>query len=143
MSDSRNGQNSTEWVTHRDSVSVGTAAWEEVLDAVAPLLGVDRQQLHGDRMISLNQVAQVAGVAKGTPIQWRQRTAKGELVGDKAFPEPDDPDSFPDKPLWKLSTIVNHLIKGRKWPPGSAGRPSARGPRGPRQPRVVEAELVR
>jgi hypothetical protein len=143
MSDSRNGQTSTEWVTHRDSVTVGTEEWERVLDVVAPLLHLERPQLQGDRMISLNQVAQVAGVAKGTPIQWRQRTAKGELVGPKAFPEPDDDLTFPDKPLWKLSTIVSHLIDTNRWPPGAAGRPSARGPRGPRQPRVVEAELVR
>lgn len=143
MSDSRNGQNSTEWVTHRDNVTVGSQAWERVLDVVAPLLQVERSALQGDRYISLNQVAQVAGVAKGTPIQWRQRTAKGELEGKKAFPDPDDPDSFPDKPLWLLSTIVNHLIDTNRWPPGAAGRPSARGPRGPRQPRVVEAALVR
>lgn len=153
MSDSRNGQTSTEWVTHRDNVTVGTAQWAEVLDVVAPLLGVERSAMtydpstggvtDGNRMVSLNQVAQIAGVAKGTPIQWRQRTAKGELVGKKAFPEPDDPDTFPDKPMWRLDTIVNHLIDTNRWPPGAAGRPSARGPRGPRQPRVVQAELVR
>lgn len=143
MSVSESGQNSTEWVTHRDHVTVGTDEWEKVLDVVAPLLGVDRAQLQGDRMISLNQVAQVAGVAKGTPIQWRQRTAKGELVGAKAFPDPDDDLTFPDKPLWKLSTIVNHLRDTNRWPPGAAGRPSARGPRGHRTPRVVAPELVR
>lgn len=143
MSDSTNGQNSTEWVTHRDPVTVGTQHWVEVLDVVAPLLGVERSTLarNGDRMVSLNQIALVAGVAKGTPIQWRQRTLRGELIGDKAFPEPDDPDTFPDKPMWKLSTIVNHLIKARKWPPGAAGRPAARGPRGPHR-RKVDAELI-
>lgn len=141
MSDSRNGHSVTDWVTHRDPVTVGTAQWEEVLDTVAPLLGVERSTLHGDRYVSLNQIAMVAGVAKGTPIQWRQRTLRGELEGPKAFPEPDDPDTFPDKPMWKLSTIVNHLIKARKWPPGAAGRPAARGARGARQ-RKVGAELI-
>lgn len=142
MSDLEPGRTSTEWVTHRDPVAVGTAQWDEVLDLVAPLLGVERSTLTGDRMVSLNQIALVAGVAKGTPIQWRQRTLRGELVEEKAFPEPDDPDTFPDKPMWRLSTIVNHLIRARKWPPGAAGRPAARGERGQRQ-RKVEAQLIR
>lgn len=139
MSDSEAGQNSTEWVTHRDPVAVGTAQWGEIMDTVAPLLGMSTWSRTADRMVSLNQIAAVAGTTKGTPIQWRQRTARGELTGQKAFPEPDDEETFPDKPMWKLSTIVNHLIVNGKWPPGSAGRPAARGPRGQRQRKVQDA----
>lgn len=149
MSDLEAGRNGAEWVTHRDPVSVGTKQWDDVLAAVAPLLETTVEKLldtpgalRGDRMIGLNQIAAVAGVAKGTPIQWRQRTARGELTGDKAFPEPDDQETFPDKPMWRISTVVNYLIATRRWPPGAAGRPESRGPRGPRQPRVVQAELV-
>jgi hypothetical protein len=143
MSASEDGRTSTEWVTHLDPVSVGTEQWGEVMDLVAPLLGMTTWNRSEDRMVSLNQIAKVAGVAKGTPIQWRQRTLRGELEGVKAFPDPDDPDTFPDKPMWLLSTVVNHLIANRKWPPGAAGRPAARGARGAKAPHRVEAELVR
>jgi hypothetical protein len=109
----------------------GSAEWQELLPEVARLLGVNLDVLRagGNRMIGLTQVAKLAGVAPGTAIQWRQRTRRGELVGAKAFPDPDDATTFPDKPMWRLETVLRFLLRAGKWPLGAAGRPLERGSR--------------
>lgn len=111
----------------------GSDNWHELLPEVARLLDVEVDVLRaaGNRMIGLTQIAKLAGVAPGTAIQWRQRTRRGELVGDKAFPQPDDDDTFPDKPMWRLETILRYLLRSGKWPLGAAGRPLERGVRRP------------
>lgn len=68
-----------------------------------------------DRLVDLRGIATLLGVSKYTPQQWRER---GQL------PDPDMPD-FPDKPLWRTSTVVDWAKDTRRWPPGKA----ARGPR--------------
>lgn len=110
----------------------GSREWDALMPIVADLLGVQVEKLSGvNRMVGLTQIAQLAGVASGTAIQWRQRTRRGELTGDKALPEPDDAETFPDKPMWRLSTALNFLLRAKKWPLGAAGRPLERGPREP------------
>ena len=115
-------------------LAFGSEDWVALMPTVADLLGVKVQTLYDvDRMVGLTQIAKLAGVASGTAIQWRQRTRRGELVGDKALPDPDDDETFPDKPMWKLSTALNFLLKAKKWPLGAAGRPLERGPREPHE----------
>jgi hypothetical protein len=111
-----------------DSLEKGSAEWREahriVAERIGWTLGADE-----DPMIGLPQIAALAGVAEGTPTQWRARTRRGELTGDRAFPDPDDP-RHEDKPLWHaIATIIPWLQRTRRWPPGSAGRPESRGPR--------------
>jgi hypothetical protein len=110
-------------------LTYGSEAYEELMPIVARLLDVPVRSLDVDRMVGLTQIAKLAGVAPGTAIQWRQRTRRGELVGDRALPDPDDDTTFPDKPMWKLSTALNFLLRAKKWPLGAAGRPLERGPR--------------
>lgn len=129
MSDQENGQvDVQERIRQVGRVYVLTAEWYDLMPEVSRLLGVQVDP-DVDRLLGLVQVAKLAGVAPGTAIQWRQRTRRGELVGDKAFPEPDDAVTFPDKPMWKLSTVLNYLLRAGKWPLGAAGRPLERGPR--------------
>jgi phage terminase Nu1 subunit (DNA packaging protein) len=71
-----------------------------------------------DRLVDLAGIAELLGVAPVTPQQWRQR---GQL------PDPDEP--FPDKPLWKTSTIIAWARKTKRWPPGTAARPLMQGRR--------------
>lgn len=72
-----------------------------------------------DKLLDLPGIARLLGVAEVTPQQWRQR---GQL------PDPDEPD-FPDKPLWKTSTIISWARKSGRWPPGTAARPLMQGRR--------------
>jgi hypothetical protein len=67
-----------------------------------------------DQLVDLAGIADLLGVASVTPQQWRQRNQ---------LPEPDVPD-FPDKPLWKASTIVAWARATNRWPPGRAARPA-------------------
>lgn len=69
-----------------------------------------------DRLVDLAGIAALLGVAPTTPQQWRQR----ELL-----PDPDEP-GFPDKPLWRTSTIITWAKETHRWPPGTAARPAAR-----------------
>lgn len=68
-----------------------------------------------DKLIDLRGIATLVGVSPYTPQQWRER---GQL------PDPDVPD-FPDKPLWRETTIIDWAKDTKRWPPGSV----ARGPR--------------
>lgn len=127
MPDQENGQQNDiqTRVAFAGQVTFLSPEWYSLMPVVSDLLGVE---VNGDqdRMVGLIQVARLAGVAPGTPIQWRQRTRRGELTGEKAFPEPDDEDTFPDKPMWRLSTVLNYLLRAKKWPLGAAGRPLER-----------------
>lgn len=116
-----------------DSMKKGTAEWREAQQIVADRLGWTLRA-DEDPLIALPEIATLAGVAIGTPTQWRARTTRGELTGDRAFPEPDD-DRYADKPQWHaIATIIPWLDRTKRWPPGSAGRPESRGPR-PRENR--------
>lgn len=70
-----------------------------------------------DRLIDLAGIAKLLDVADVTPQQWRQR---------KQLPEPDNTD-FPDKPLWKASSIIAWARQTHRWPPGTAARPQMQG----------------
>lgn len=76
-----------------------------------------------DKLLDLPGIAKLLGVAEVTPQQWRQR---------KQLPDPDNSD-FPDKPLWKTSTVIAWARKTERWPPGAAARPAMQGRR--RSPR--------
>ncbi len=65
-----------------------------------------------DRLIDLAGIATLLGVSSVTPQQWRQR---------EQLPPPDEPD-FPDKPLWRTSTIIAWARQTNRWPPGRAAR---------------------
>ena len=71
-----------------------------------------------ERLVDLAGIAELLGVAAVTPQQWRQR---------KQLPDPDV--DFPDKPLWKASTIVAWARSTGRWPPGTAARPAMQGRR--------------
>lgn len=77
-----------------------------------------------DRLIDLAGIADLLKVAPVTPQQWRQRNQ---------LPEPDVSD-FPDKPLWKSSTIIAWARSTERWPPGKAARPEMQGRRRVRRP---------
>lgn len=89
-----------------------------------------------DPLIDLPKIAMLAGVAKNTPMIWRQRSrpeykGPGKLSGTgrrKPFPEPDD-ERYADKPQWRLTTVVGWLIDTNRWPRGAVARPETRGPR--------------
>lgn len=72
-----------------------------------------------DKLIDLAGIAHLLGVARVTPQQWRQR---------EQLPDPDNAD-FPDKPLWKTSTIIGWARDTNRWPPGKAARPAMQGRR--------------
>lgn len=72
-----------------------------------------------DRLVDLAGIAELLQVAPNTPQQWRQRDQ---------LPNPDVPD-FPDKPLWKASTIIAWARETHRWPPGTAARPAMQGRR--------------
>lgn len=114
--------------TQEDRAEPGTEQWKVEQRMVADALGWDLSA-EEDPLVGLPEIAKVAGVSIGTPTQWRARTRRGELKGDRAFPDPDDP-RYPDKPQWRaIKTIIPWLKRTRRWPPGAAGRPESRGPR--------------
>ncbi len=111
-----------------DDIEQGSPEWRDIQRHLIETLG---WQLRPDEdpAVALPEIAKLAGVAQGTPTQWRARTLRGELVGERAFPEPDD-DRYADKPQWKaIKTIIPWLKRTKRWPPGAAGRPESRGPR--------------
>lgn len=111
-----------------DRLIVGTPEWRNMQQIVADRLDWELGATE-DPMVGLPEIAKLAGVAIGTPTQWRARTRRGELTGDRAFPDPDDP-RYPDKPQWRaIATIIPWLDLTKRWPPESAGRPESRGPR--------------
>lgn len=91
---------------------------------VQELFGIDTTA-DPDPLIDMPMIAELAGVAIGTPGAWQQRTKAGtERV---PFPAPDDP-RYHDKPQWRaVSTIVEgFLLPSGRWPRGKAARESTR-----------------
>jgi len=91
-----------------------------------------------DPLIDLPAIAELAGVSKGTPMIWRQRSkpdydGPGRMDGRQGrkqpFPAPDD-ERYADKPQWRaIGTILPWLCATRKWPRGTVARPETRGSR--------------
>lgn len=85
-----------------------------------------------DPLISLRQIAAMAGVAPNTPTIWRQRSRPdydGPGKIKDAFPAPDDT-RYSDKPQWRaIKTVLPWLWRNGKLPRGSTSRPLTRGPR--------------
>ena len=83
-----------------------------------------------DPLIDLPDIAELAGLAPGTPVQWRQRTRRGEAKHPFPEPAPGIGDRFADKPLWHaVSQVIPYLEETGNWPPGAGARPMTRGPR--------------
>ena len=84
----------------------------EALTLIAELFGIFNED---DPLIDMPMIAELAGVAIGTPGAWQQRTRAGkERV---PFPPPDDP-RYHDKPQWRaVSTIIEgFLLPSQRWP---------------------------
>lgn len=104
---------------------------EEVAAALSFLrteLGLDEH----DPLISSPQIAQLAGVAKNTPMIWRARS-RPEYSGPgklrNPFPPPDDT-RYSDKPQWRaISSVLPWLWTEGKLPRGSVAREATRGVR--------------
>lgn len=79
-----------------------------------------------DAPIDLHGIAVLLQVGKNTPNQWRQRSSDGTL-------HPPLPEPLPNlaRPIWRTGDIIAWAEKSDppRWPPGTAGRPYARGPR--------------
>lgn len=81
---------------------------QEVRDLVAELFGITGES---DPLIDMPMIAELAGVAPGTPGAWQQRTREGtERV---PFPAPHD-DRYLDKPQWRAVRFVEEFL----WPSG-------------------------
>lgn len=81
---------------------------QEVRDLVAELFSIDGED---DPLIDMPMIAELAGVAPGTPGAWQQRTREGsERV---PFPAPHD-DRYLDKPQWRAVRFVEEFL----WPSG-------------------------
>lgn len=91
----------------------------EVLRLVHDLFGIDTSGAT-DTLIDMPMIAQLAGVAPGTPGAWQQRTKTGkERV---PFPEPSDP-RYTDKPQWYAVQLVETFLKpSGRWPRGAVAR---------------------
>lgn len=92
-------------------------------------LGIDATD-DPDPLISLPDVAELAGLAPGTPGQMRQRSRKGQAVHPFPEPAPGLGQRFADKPLWHAATqIIPYLKQTGNWPPEAGARKATRGPR--------------
>lgn len=81
---------------------------QEVRDLVAELFGITGED---DPLIDMPMIAELAGVAPGTPGAWQQRTREGtERI---PFPAPHD-DRYLDKPQWRAVRFVEEFL----WPSG-------------------------
>lgn len=103
--------------------------WNTALKFIRAQFAVDPNDQNP--LIDLPQIAELAGVAKNTPMIWRQRsrvdyTGPGKLK--VPFPTPDD-ERYADKPQWRLLTVLGWLVGTRRWPRGAVARPETRGPR--------------
>lgn len=93
---------------------------QEVRDLVNELFGITGPNL----LIDMPMLAELAGVAPGTPGAWQQRTREG--TERFPFPAPHD-DRYLDKPQWDAVRIVEeYLWPAGKWPRGSVARVSTR-----------------
>lgn len=102
---------------------------EEIYDIIEERLGIDCDA-DRDPLIDLPQIADLAGLARVTPVQMRQRTRTGQAKHPFPEPAPDMGTRYKDKPLWHaVSQIVPFLKETGHWPPGAGARPLTRGPR--------------
>lgn len=83
-----------------------------------------------DPVIDLQDIAELAGLAPGTPGQMRQRSKDGK--GRVKFPDPAPGigHRWPEKPLFRAVTgVIPYLEATGNWPPGAGARHTTRGPR--------------
>lgn len=93
-------------------------------------LGIEVSDLDPDPLIDIPQIALLAGVQRGTPKQWRNRTRRQETSTPFPDPAPFEGSRFRDKPLWHaISQVIPYLERTGNWPPGAGARPTTRGPR--------------
>jgi hypothetical protein len=96
----------------------------EALLLIRGLFGIDTSN-DADPLIDMPMIAELAGVAIGTPGAWQQRTKAGtERI---PFPPPDD-HRYHDKPQWRaITTIIEGFLgPSGRWPRGTAARESTR-----------------
>ena len=92
-------------------------------------LGIDCKD-DPDPLIDLKDMAELAGLAPGTPGQMRHRSKDGH--GKVVFPPqaPGIGERWPEKPLFRaVSDVIPYLEATGNWPPGAGARPSTRGPK--------------
>jgi hypothetical protein len=95
-------------------------------------LGIDCAE-DPDPLIDLGDIAALAGLAKITPAQWRQRTKAGTARVPFPDPAPGVGLRFADKPMWRaVSQVLPYLIATENWPPENGARTMNRGPRSER-----------
>jgi hypothetical protein len=117
--------------TAKGGQAVETMRWKltdeekaEALNLLTELFGIDTTD-DPDPLIDIPMIAELAGVAPGTPDAWRQRTRSGmERI---PFPEPGD-HRYKDKPQWYAITqvIQGFLLPSGRWPRGHIGRAGTR-----------------
>jgi hypothetical protein len=93
-------------------------------------LGITCTEDEPDPVIDLKDIAELGGLAPGTPGQMRQRSKDGK--GRILFPAEAEGigTRWPDKPLFRAVTaVIPYLEATGNWPPGAGARPSTRGPR--------------
>jgi hypothetical protein len=103
------------------------AMCQEVRDLVAELFGITGEE---DPLIDMPMIAELAGVAPGTPGAWQQRYGADRSVPGAAvmhpFPEPHD-GRYLDKPQWRaVSFVRDFLYPTGRWPRGTVARESTR-----------------
>lgn len=85
-----------------------------------------------DPLISIPQIAQMAGVQRTTVTMWLQRSRPDFTgTGKLRVPFPRKADGrYVDRPQWHaISQVLEWLWETRRWPQGAAARPMTRGPR--------------
>lgn len=101
--------------------------WETDRRLIAEGLSWPLARVRPGAYLSLVEMADLLGVTRETPSQWRTRTRRGELA--HPMPDPDPAVSKPDKPLWTVRSILPWFKDTGRWPPGRIARPERRGPR--------------
>lgn len=100
-------------------------------NAIKERLGIDTARIERP-LISLEDISTLAGVARGTPGQWRQRSKAGSMKPPMPEPVPYGDGSAAHMPQWDAILLCSWLDEAGRWPPGTAARITTRGPRGPR-----------
>lgn len=120
-----------------DTRTVATRKLEDIPPAelkgfhaiITERLGIDCAD-EPDPVIDLKDIAELGGLAPGTPGQMRQRSKDGH--GKVVFPReaPGIGERWPDKPLFRAVTdVIPYLDATGHWPPGVGARPKTRGPK--------------
>jgi hypothetical protein len=101
------------------------------LEWIRETLGIDTTR-DSDPLISIPQIASMAGVQKTTVTMWLQRSRPDYTgTGKLKVPFPTKADGrYVDRPQWhSISQVLGWLWKTERWPRGAAARPMTRGPR--------------